>query len=178
MIRAQLGSKELGYYFVAAKLSIPLQFYPGLVLNYYTSSLVKNKGVNFGQSLFRVFIIIELPAFLFILLVSSIGSELVVYLFGNDYEKAGSLLIYFGIINALIFLNAIWNRLMLILMLTKPSLYFNLSAGVINIVLSYNLIESMGSIGALISLIITLIVVQIAYYIIYREKVLGLFKEA
>jgi len=177
MIKEMIGSVEVGYYSVAMKLIEAFAFisiilksslYPSIQnAKNHSSKLYLDRLLNFYRLNFLLFLIVSIPIFIF-------SEQIVVLLFGKEYQPAGILLALMSI--RLFFSNMGVARSVYVLSqnLMKFSLFTMIVGTIVNIVLNYLWIPEYGAKGAIIASIVSFIVTIFAIDVVYlktRENV-------
>ncbi|MEM5947459.1 flippase [Spirochaetia bacterium 38H-sp] len=182
MLKSFLGNEEVGYYSVAMRLIESFGFLPMVLKNSLypavqnakaiSEQIYKSRLLNLYRMSFFLFLIIAIPIF-------SFSENIVVILFGQEYQPAGILLSLMVI--RLFFANMGVGRGHFIL--SENLLYFSFITMVIgtttNIVLNYLWIPFYGSMGAvfasIVSFFVTIFLVDI-FYNKTRENVFIMLK--
>lgn len=165
MIEEMLDSYDVGQYSAAARVSGALFFIP-MTIGWSIQTLVVNAKKQceslYYERLQQLFSLLATLAYMLILPVYVFSAEIVLFLFGQEYIEAGSVLalhiwsslfIFVGLIRGLWVVNESYFRF---------DLVSNMVAGVINVVLNYIWLPKFGIIGAawatLISYAVTFII--------------------
>ncbi len=170
MINTMIGSIEVGYYSVALKLIELFGFVPMLLktslypsiqnAKSYSKELYQHRLLNFYRLNFLLFLVVGTIVFIF-------AEEIVVLLFGMEYQSAGILLALMS--TRLFFTNMGTARGIFILTenLMKFAIITTLLGTIINVFLNYLWIEEYGGKGAIVATIVsftvTIFVVDIFY---------------
>ncbi|MDH5560821.1 MAG: flippase [Deltaproteobacteria bacterium] len=161
MLKEMTNSAEVGYYSVALKLIETFGFIPILLKSSLLPSIINAKNasvdlyldrlLNFYRLIFLCFLFTAVPIFLF-------SEQLIVLLFGIEYQNAGILLSLMAI--RLFFTDMGVARGIYILAenLFKFSLITMILGTITNIVLNYILINLYGTQGAIVSTIVSFFV--------------------
>lgn len=152
MLGKLLNNQEVGQYSVALKIIEMFGFIPMTIMSTFAPAITKAKGishelysdrlVNFYRFLFLVFLVIAAPLFLF-------GEEIIVLLYGKEYQPAGVLLSLFAL--RLFFSNMGVGKSAFIIneSLFKYSLAATVIGASVNIAVNYLLIPHYASMGAI-----------------------------
>ena len=182
MLKEMVGNVEVGYYSVAMRLIEAFAFVPMILKNSLLPSIVNARNhsielyhdrlLNFYRLNFLLFLVTAIPIFLF-------SEQIVVILFGIEYQSAGILLALLSI--RLFFANMGVARGVFILMenLMKFSLITMIVGTITNVVLNYIWIEQYGAKGAIVATIVSFIVTIFLIDILYnktRQNILLIFK--
>ncbi len=172
MLQEMIGSVEVGYYSVAMRLIEAFAFvpmilnssiFPALVNAKKTSNeLYKERFLNYYRLSFLLFLITAIPIFLF-------SEQIVVILFGIEYQPAGILLSLMAI--RLFFTNTGVARgsFMNIENLFKFSLITMTFGAIVNIALNYYLIPTYQGKGAIVATIISFFVTTFLIDFMYSK---------
>jgi len=178
MIKEFLGSTEVGYYSVAMRLIESFGFIPMMLKQSLYPAIESAKKrldieyqdrlLQYYRLLFLLFLVTAIPIYLF-------SENIVILLFGKEYQPAGVLLALMAI--RLFFANMGVARSSFILSenLTKFSFVTMLLGTITNIVLNYFWIPAYGAKGAIVATIISFFVTIFAVDIFYfrtRKNVL------
>jgi O-antigen/teichoic acid export membrane protein len=170
MIMEMLGSEEVGYYSVAMKLIAFFGFIPMMLKSSLFPSMInakkqsvelyKDRLLNYYRLNFLLFLVTAIPIFIF-------AEQIVIFLFGIEYQAAGVLLSLMAI--RLFFANMGIARSAYLLTenLMKFSLITMVLGTIINILLNYLWIEEYGGKGAIVATIfsffVTIFLIDIFY---------------
>jgi len=158
MLGKMLNNSEVGQYSVALKIIEIFGFIPMVIMSTFSPAITKAKNtsrelyddrlVNFYRFLFLIFLVVAVPLFLF-------GEEIIVFLYGSEYQPAGILLSLFAI--RLFFSNMGVGKSVFIVneSLFKYSLVATIIGATVNITVNYLLIPRYASIGAIAATIIS-----------------------
>lgn len=172
MLKEMMGSIEVGYYSAAMRLIEALAFAPMLIKNSlypliqegktHSIKLYESRLLNFYRLNFILFLVIGIPIFL-------LSENIVVLLFGGDYQPAGVLLAMLSI--RLFFANMGVARSSYLL--TENLMKFSFLTMVLgtftNIGLNYIWIPSFGAEGAIVASIISFFVTIFLVDIMYSK---------
>lgn len=152
MLGKMLSHHEVGQYSVALKIIEMFGFIPMIIMSTFAPAIAKAKAVsqdlytdrliNFYRFLFLVFVVVAAPLFLF-------GEEIIVVLYGREYQPAGLLLSLFAL--RLFFSNMGVGKSAFIIneSLFKYSLAATAVGASVNIASNYLLIPKYGTTGAI-----------------------------
>ncbi len=170
MLKEMVGSTEVGYYSVAMKLIEIFAFVPMILNNSlfpsiqnakdHSAELYQNRLLNFYRLNFLLFLVTAIPIFIF-------AEQIVIFLFGIEYQAAGVLLSLMAI--RLFFTNMGIARSAYLLTenLMRFSLITMVLGTIINILLNYLWIEEYGGKGAIVATIfsffVTIFLIDIFY---------------
>ena len=172
MIKELLNSTEVGYYSVAIRLIELVAFvtivlksslYPAIQnAKKHSTELYRHRLLNFYRLNFLLFLVVAIPLFIF-------AEQIVIFLFGVEYQPAGILLALMSI--RLFFANMGSARSVFILSenLMKFSLMTMVLGTVANIALNYLWIPEYGAIGAVIATIVSFAVTIFLVDMIYSK---------
>jgi len=172
MLKNMIGSTEVGYYSAALRLIelfgfipviLQLSFYPVIQNSKSVSQkLYEVRLLNFYRLNFLLFLVTAIPIFLF-------SEKIIVGLFGESYQPAGTLLSLMSI--RLFFTNMGVARSVYILSenLMRFSFFTMLAGTLVNILLNYILIPEYKSAGAIIATIISFFVTTFLLDAIYKK---------
>lgn len=158
MLGKMIDNYEVGQYSVAMRMIEIFTFIPTILVGTFAPAVTKakaisqklyfNRIINFYRLMFILFLAISLPIFF-------TGELLVVTLYGEEYRAAGFLLSLFSI--RLLFANIGSGKSLYVVneSLFKNSLLNAVVGAITNITANYFLIPIYGSIGALLSTIIS-----------------------
>jgi O-antigen/teichoic acid export membrane protein len=161
MLKEMLGSIEVGYYSVAMTMVEATAFVTMVLKNSLfpaiqsakkqSENYYKNRLLNFYRLNFLLFLVVAIPIFLF-------SEQLIVFLFGEEYQPAGILLSLLSI--RLFFANMGTARgvYLLIENLIKFSFITMVLGTIINIGLNYLWIPYYGSQGAIVATMVSFFV--------------------
>jgi len=161
MIQEFRGSIDVGYYGVAMKLIEALAFMPMLIKNSlfpaiqsakkHSKELYESRLLNFYRLNFLLFLIFAIPIFFF-------AEQIVVLLFGMEYQPAGTLLALLAI--RLFFANMGVARGAFLLSenLMKFSMITMVIGTIVNVILNYIWIPEYGAKGAVVATIVSFFV--------------------
>lgn len=177
MIKEMIGNVEVGYYSIAMRLIEAFAFVPMMLkrslfpsvqnAKKHSAELYQNRLLNFYRLNFLLFLIVAIPIFLF-------AEEIVILLFGIEYQPAGILLSLMAI--RLFFANMGVARGVYILSenLMKFSLITMVLGTITNVLLNYLWIEEYGGKGAVVATIfsffVTVFLIDV-FYLKTRENV-------
>lgn len=163
MIKEMLNSEAVGQYSAAVKISEAWYFIPIIVASSLFPAIINAKNENKKlyykrlQSLYRfmiwIAIIVALP-------MTFLSNWLIDFLYGSAYNEAGTVLsihiwaVFFA------FIGIITDRYLIVENLQKITIITTVIGTIINILLNYILIPKLGIIGASISTVITLFIVD------------------
>ena len=172
MLKEMVNSTEVGFYSVAMRLIESFAFVPMMLkTSLYPSiqnaknhsvELYQNRLLNFYRLNFLLFIIMAIPIFIF-------SEQLVILLFGSEYQPAGVLLALMAI--RLFFANMGIARSVYILTenLMKFSMVTMVLGTITNIVLNYLWIVEYGGKGAVVATIVSFFVTIFLIDFIYSK---------
>jgi len=172
MLKEMVGNIEVGFYSVAMRLIETFAFLPMIFQNSLYPSiqnakndsveLYQNRLLNFYRLNFILFLITAIPIFIF-------SEQLVVFLFGEDYQPAGALLSLMAM--RLFFANMGVARGVYILTenLMKYSMISMVLGTTTNIILNYLWIDEYGGKGAIIATIISFFVTIFLIDMLYSK---------
>lgn len=152
MIKEMLGEKEVGLYSAATRISEVWYFVPMLITNSLFPAILNVKENN-EKYLFRLKILFSLLVWIgiFVAAITSLTSDwLIVFLYGQDYQQAGQVLmvhIWGGIFVALGVASGCW---FVSENLQRYLLYRTVLGACVNIALNIALIPKYGILGAAI----------------------------
>lgn len=177
MLGKLLNNYEVGQYSVALKIIEIFGFIPMIIMSTFSPAITKAKTisrdlyeerlVNFYRFMFLVFLAVAAPLFLF-------GEEIIVFLYGVEYQPAGILLSLFAI--RLFFTNMGVGKSVFIVneSLFKYSLVVTIIGAAINIAINYLLIPLYASIGAItatfVSFAISIFVLDLFFHKTRRNQ--------
>ena len=175
MIMEMLGEQQIGIYAAAVKLSEAFYFLPALLTVSFFPAIVNAKKSSEKlymqrlQNLYSLLIWLALPiAMLFTL----IGQSVVVFLYGNEYEEAGEVLIVHIWSAIFVFISAGFGRYLMAENLAIINMNRVVIGAFINVVLNYFLIPQYGVIGAAYATLITLVLINYVFDI-FNKKLWG-----
>lgn len=168
MLKHYTSDIEVGLYAAAYRISSLWYFLPGLVLSSLVPAIIKVK-TDTKQYEKRTILLTTLLVWLAIIiaLVITIFPDRVLSLtYGDDYLKSIESLIILIWVNVFIFFNSAWNYWKIIEGKERLILYFHSLVAILNILMNLYLIPKFGSYGAALSIIISLILVLMLFFII------------
>ena len=172
MIKEMVGNVEVGYYSVALRLIEAFGFvavllksslYPAIQnAKNQSEEMYQNRLLNFYRLNFLLFLVTSIPIFIF-------AEQIVVLLFGIEYQAAGALLALMA--SRLFFTNMGVARGAFILTenLLKFSLLTMMFGTITNVALNYLWIEEYGAKGAIVATIISFTVTTFIIDLIYKK---------
>jgi O-antigen/teichoic acid export membrane protein len=178
MLKEMIDTKTVGFYSTALLLIEAVAFMPMIIKNSlypsiqqakkHSLSLYQNRLLNFYRLNFLLFLIVAIPIFLF-------AEQLVILLFGAEYQPAGILLAFMSI--RLFFTNMGVARGVYITIenLMKFSLLTMIIGTIINIALNYLWIPVYQGIGAIFATIISFFVTIFLIDIFYSKTKNNIF---
>ena len=160
MIKEMISNNEVGQYSVAMKMIEFFDFFAIIIIGSIAPAITNAKKKSEEFYYIRLYSLYKLMMILFIITASFIvlfGENIILYLFGNEYLLAATLIPLFAIrtlftnygVARTVFINN--NNLF------KLSMMFVICSSIINILLNYLLIPIYQSHGALVATIITFI---------------------
>jgi polysaccharide transporter, PST family len=178
MIGKIIGDQAVGIYTAATRISEIWYFIPSAIVNSFTPSIVKARKldrrdfINRNQKLLDSCVLL---AYLLAIPMTFISDDLILFLYGSEYEQAG-LVLSIHIWSAIfVFLGAAKNPWIITEGFLKLNSFATTIACIVNIVLNYIFLPIFGVVGAAIS---TLISYGIANFIVFlinpRTKDLGI----
>jgi O-antigen/teichoic acid export membrane protein len=154
MLKEFIGVKEVGYYNAALRIVEVFGFIPMVLNNSLFPAIVQAKKIskkiyyerllNYYRLLFLLFIIVSIPIFIF-------GREIILLLYGQDYEPSGILLSLLAFRLFLTNFGVGKGFFVTIEGLFKYSLFLSITGGCMNLILNWFFIPQFKSIGAIIS---------------------------
>lgn len=180
MIKNMLDDHSVGVYGAATRLVLPWQFIPGLVITSVSPALVRSfkEGGELFYKRLKYLSSFLIWFALFLSFFYTFFSKIIINLtYGDSFIESTEIMVYLIWGNVFIFFNSIWNRWILLKGQTKKTFYFSLTSCVFNVVLNYFMITEFGALGASISILLSLFLSYIIFYIIIDYKVIKLFFE-
>jgi O-antigen/teichoic acid export membrane protein len=178
MIKNMLDDHSVGVYGAATRLVLPWQFIPGLVITSVSPALVRSfkEGGELFYKRLKYLSSFLIWFALFLSFFYTFFSETIIKLtYGDSFIESTEIMVYLIWGNVFIFFNSIWNRWMLLKGQTKKTFYFSLTSCIFNVVLNYFMIIEFGTLGASISILLSLFLSYIIFYVIIDYKVIKLF---
>ncbi len=161
MIKEMLGAKEVGIYSAAVRLSEVWYFIPTVIVSSISPALISAKKQSeeiFHQRLHNSYKLLVILALMIAIPMTFLSSNLIDFLYGEDYKKSGevlAILIWAGIP---VFLGVISSQPLLLENLQRFSFYRTLIGCGSNILLNIILIPLFGIVGAAIATIISYLI--------------------
>jgi len=177
MIFQILGAKENGLYAAATRLSNILFMLPGVVSGSFYIAILNAKKVSkdlFYKRLKALYFVMFWGAILLILPFLFFSKEIILILYGKQYELASDVLSVYIWCVLFVFISAVTNMWFVIENKQKISMYFNLTGLVINIILNIILIKTYGIMGAALATL-TAYAVNIYVCLLCNKKTQKLF---
>jgi len=171
MVGIFLDPTDLGYYAVAVKISevwyfVPLalisSFFPKLIRYYKDRILFRNLISNLFFSLFWLSILAATTTFL-------LSDYLINILFGESYSLAAGLLDIYIFSGVFVGISALSDRWYQVKNLSNLIFYKSLSGALLNVLLNYILISSIGIWGAALATIFTLFFLSFIFDIFFES---------
>ena len=154
MIKEMLGAKEVGLYAAAVKLSEAWYFFPMAIASSLFPAIINAKVYQkevYYQRLQKLYDLMVWIAIAIALPISILSSWIVELLYGNEYLESSSVLnihIWSGIF---IFLGVASSKYLIAENYIKKTFYRTFVGALLNIIMNYYLIGTMGIKGAAIS---------------------------
>lgn len=160
MVGGMLGDYELGIYSVAVTFSVFWYFVPSSLYTAYlpTASAIKNTKDEYNDLLQKLADNLALVGYLAIIILQFIGMYLIPIICGETYRYSGKLICVYAISSIFMSLSYHYSIYLTIFEKSVYSLMVSLTGCVVNIIFNYFLIIKIGSMGAVISTVITLFV--------------------
>jgi len=158
MIMNMLGSEHVGQYAVAVKLSEAWYFIPGVVAMSLFPAIINAKKISKSVYDYRLRKLYDLMIYMSVIvaiLTTLVGKDVIDFLYGYQYQKAGSVLIIHIWAGIFVFLGNVSNRWMIIENLQIYIAIYSAIGAIINIVLNYLLLPIMGIDGAALATLIS-----------------------
>lgn len=151
MIKEMLGTKEVGLYAAAVKLSEAWYFLPVLITNSLFPAIIKAKEVSeefYYNRLQKLYDLMVGMAIAIALPMTFLSDWIVNLLYGGEYNEAGNILMVHIWAGVFIFLLVASGKWLIVEKMTKYAFYRNFFGAITNLVLNYFLIKEFGVIGA------------------------------
>lgn len=166
MIKEMLGLYEVGIYSAATRLSEAFYFIPVLLTASVFPAILNAKKINdeiYLRRLQLLYVILTWSAMLIAVIYSFIGREIVVVLYGSEYEESASVLLVHVWCGVFVFISAGFGRYLLAENRTIDNMLRVILGAVVNVVLNFILIPIYGVLGAAYSTLISLFLVNYIY---------------
>ncbi len=151
MIKEMMNSNAVGQYAAAVRLSEAWYFIPMALGNSLFPALVnakKNNAELYRQRLQNFYTLRVWRAVLVALPVTLVSDQLILLLYGPEYEQAGSVLMVHVWAGIFVFLGVAYGKFLAAENLTKKAFYRTLLGAVINVALNLVFIAEFGIVGA------------------------------
>jgi O-antigen/teichoic acid export membrane protein len=158
MIKEMLNTESVGKYAVAVRLSEAWYFIPIVISASLFPSIINSKLYNPEQyhvRLQKLYSLMVLIAYLIAIPMTFLSDFIVGVLYGDAYSGAGSILMIYIWASVFVFLGVSSGKWYLNENLQKMAFYRTFWGLVINVILNYFLIKSLGVIGAAISTLLS-----------------------
>ncbi|MCV9388486.1 flippase [Reichenbachiella ulvae] len=158
MLKYFVSQSDLGNYAVAARLSELWYFIPMAIISSVYPSIIKSRSnVKLFQTRFQqLFDVILAISLCLALPITFFGEEVVLFLYGFEYQKSGSVLILHIWACLFGFMGLVQTKWMILKGQQRIKMTFNLAGAVLNILLNLYMIPWLGVIGAAWSTILSL----------------------
>jgi PST family polysaccharide transporter len=158
MLDEMVGSREVGIYAAATRVSEIWYFLPAVIVSSVSPSIIKCHSSDGGLYINRMrhlyFIMVWL-AIALSLPLSLLSDHIIITLFGQEFKDAAPVLAIHLWASVAVFLGMASSQHLLVEQLQKISFFRTLIGLLCNVVLNYLLIPSMGAKGAAIATVIS-----------------------
>jgi PST family polysaccharide transporter len=158
MLTEMVSTTENGIYSVASRISEVWYFFPTALAASFFPSLLKIKEMNkekYQQQLQRLCDVLFISALVIALAVTFLSDWLIVFLFGDEYFAAGSILALHIWAGVFVFMRALLSKWLLVENLLFFSLVTHGVGAIINIALNLWLIPIYFGVGAAIATVVS-----------------------
>jgi O-antigen/teichoic acid export membrane protein len=172
MLKWLLGSESVGVYAVAASLSEVWYFLPAIIVTSLFPKIIQLKEtneLNYNKKLQQLYDFLFIIALILAIFVSYIASDLILFLYGKDYQQAGSILSIHIWAGVFIFMRALFSKWIIIENVLIFSLITQGFGALTNIILNFILIPQYGVYGAAIATLISYAVTSYFILIFYAK---------
>lgn len=166
-----LGSREVGIYSVAARISESWYFIPVAIVTSVFPALIHARKTDMEryhkrlQNLYDLLVVISIPV---ALVVSFSADQIIHIIYGDQYNGAGLMLSIHIWSAVFVFLGSASSQYLLAEGYTRISMYRTLAGAIINILLNIWLIPLYGGVGASVATLMAVFVA--AFFILFIPK--------
>lgn len=157
MIKEILGTKEVGIYSAAVRLTEIWYFLPGIITSSLFPAIISAKKIsenNYYYRLQQLYTLMIWMALSIALTTTFLADWIILKLYGAEYNDAGGVLIINIWTGIFVFFGSAWSKWMLIENRMKMSAFFQINAMFFNVILNLFLIPRYGIYGAALSSLI------------------------
>lgn len=151
MLGYMSGDLDVGVFSAAAKISEIFYFLPMIIATTVFPSILMSRKNNSVLYEIRTVHLFRLMVFLGLLItipISFFSSEIIGFIYGQEYFKSGEVLAIHALATVFVFLGVVSGRWFIAEGLQKLSLYRTMLAALVNVLLNLYLIPRHGAIGA------------------------------
>ncbi len=172
MLKWMIGSESVGVYAVAASLSEVWYFLPTIIVTSLFPKLIEMRdfnSANYNKRLQQLFDLLFVIALLLAIFVSFIANDLILFLYGKEYEMAGNILAIHIWAGIFIFMRALFSKWIIIEDVLMFSLITQGFGALTNVVLNLILIPHYGVYGAAIATLLSYAMASYLVLIFYTK---------
>ena len=172
MIKEMLNAEAVGQYAAAVRLSEAWYFIPMAIVLSLFPAIVNARKVSealYLQRLQRLYSLMIWLAIAIALPMTFLSDLIVIFLYGNDYAQAGSVLMIHIWATVFVFLGVAFSKFLIAENLVKKAFYRTVTGAVANVLLNYILIPTSGITGAAAATLLSQAVANLLYDIFDRD---------
>lgn len=172
MLKWMVGDVSVGVYSVASALSEVWYFLPTIIVASLFPKIIEmknNLNTNYKKRLQQLFDLLFIMALMLAITISLIAKDIIVPLYGMEYEKAGSILAIHIWACVFIFMRALFSKWIILEDVLMFSFITQGFGALTNVVLNFILIPKYGAYGAAVATLVSYAMASYFVLIFYRK---------